>query len=86
MGQAASAASVYNHYPLIGRRPPGSCSLPGDTANPFAPITCPSCRDRLAAKVAAERKSSVDRRASAQEQAFHASTADMWARVLDVAA
>lgn len=43
-----------NHYPLIGRKVPGSCADAIGTADPFAHIECPKCRARLAAKVAAD--------------------------------
>ena len=43
-----------NHYPLIGRKVPGSCADPLGTADPWAHIECPKCRARLEAKVAAD--------------------------------
>lgn len=40
-----------NHYPLIGRKVPASCNDAGGTADPFATVTCPKCRARLAKAV-----------------------------------
>lgn len=71
-----------NHYPLIGRNVPRSCGAAGDTANPWAAITCPSCRARLERKVANEEVEAAAHPATSQEHRFHAGTADYYRRIL----
>lgn len=72
-----------NHWPLIGRRPPSACGKPGDTADPWAFITCPACRARLEAKVAAHTAEAARHKPGSQEQRFFAGDAAHWQRVLD---
>ena len=76
-----ASSSIYNHYPLIGRNVPRGCGLPGDTANPFAAITCPACRARLEKKVALENAAFASA-ATRQERSLHQSTARQFAQVL----
>jgi len=71
-----------NHYPLIGRTPARECRPLGGSVDPFAPVTCPSCRARLQAKADAERSSAAEYKPSRQEYRFHLANAAQWDRTL----
>ena len=65
-----------NHYPIFGRNVPKGCADTSGTASPFAPITCPCCRARLAKQVAAKRAGAATFPAgSAERRVFEANAA-----------
>lgn len=70
-----------NHYPLIGRTVPRSCADASGTADPFAAITCPKCRERLASKVRHEARQSHEGE-TAGHRKLHAGTARHFADIL----
>lgn len=71
-----------NHWPLIGRKAPASCGKPGDTAEPFQPITCPHCRERLTAKVKAHANEAARHKPGSQNQRFFSGDVAHWSAVL----
>jgi len=70
-----------NHYPIPTRAKLPSHAQAGDTADAFAAITCPHCRDMLSTKVAAHRAEAQDAK-SADYRAFSSGTTDYWQGVL----
>ena len=72
-----------NHYPLFGRKAPKSCADGSGTANPFAPITCPCCRARLAKQIASKRAGAMSYAADSQERPFFLANAAHFQRLLD---
>jgi hypothetical protein len=75
-----------NHYPLIGRKVPGSCNDQFGTADPFAHVECPKCRARLEAKVAADTATAAEYCVGRQERRFFLASAANIQRILDVPA
>lgn len=71
-----------NHYPLIGRKTPKACADQTGTANPFAPVTCPCCRERLAKQVASKRAGAMSFAPDSQERGVFLANAAYFQRVL----
>jgi hypothetical protein len=76
-----------NHYPIgVNRRQwriPGLCAHQTGTANPFAPITCPDCRERFTIKVAAHREIAAQYREGSPTNRFFTADANRNQRILD---
>lgn len=74
-------AEAMNHWPLpMGRKAPAHAAA-HDSANPFAEITCPTCRAVLASKVDSAQKSEKATR-SKDEQMFFAGTGAHYQAIL----
>lgn len=73
--------ATFNHYPLFGRKVPGSCNDTVGTADPFAAITCPACRARLAHKIASDSANALVTR-DQQLATMQTSTSRYYAAVL----
>lgn len=71
-----------NHFPNFGRKVPGSCADPLGSADPFAHIDCPKCRERIAAQVASKRDGAMSFDADSQERPFFLKNADALEAVL----
>lgn len=72
-----------NHYPVVRRgQVPRSCSNQSGTADPFAAVTCPDCRERLQFKVDADKAESVRHKPESQTAVFHAGVARHYENML----
>ena len=71
-----------NHYPIFGRKVPTSCNDAGGTANPFAAVTCPHCRDRLHKSVQSKRDGAMTFSERSQERSVFLANAAALEKVL----
>ena len=68
-----------NHYPLIARKMYGECREidPEGNVDPFGPISCPKCRARIAAQVAAKREGALAMAEQPEREFFLANAASL---------
>lgn len=73
-----------NHYPLIARKMYGECRDidPDGRVDPFGPISCPKCRERIAEQVAAKRDGAMSFKADEPERQFFLANAASLEKVL----
>lgn len=68
-----------NHYPLIGRKMYAECREldPCGHIDPFGPITCPICRERLAMQSGAKLAGAVTQPDEKERRFFEANASSL---------